>query len=421
MAENDIYNSKRQYETIIRKIEGGIYLQPDKTTHYFIRNKENVKYFKQLINEFEFRDISYIRRIQIIKALRKTCFCTDKNLKDLTREDVKGIISELYSAHKTLATRRDFVNYNKAIWKIILPEIDNNGRPDDTVVPYPWRIAIHADKSLQRDKIDKISSSEYDKIQNSLNKDPRIQLYFALMYECLARPQELCYVNLADVDVYDNYARIRIKEHGKEGTKTLQVIDSYYYLVEWLNRHPKKDDKTKPLFITMSNNNRYERLTPKHANKILRRKLKEIGINKPITNYSFKRNGVTVRYLSGESAQNIQKIAGWTSTEQLRTYDLSEQEDFFKEELIKKGILKVADKDKNRFVTYKICSFCNSINPRANDMCSHCKRPLNRERILKEEANKEKEIQDLKEQVAYIMKLTKSIDLDQKIVSSKNG
>jgi len=421
MAENDIYNSKRQYETIVQKIEGGFYLQPDKKTCYFIRNKDNVKYFQQLINEFEFRDISYIRRIQFMKALRKTCFCTDKDLKDLTREDVKKIILELYSVNKTLITRRDFVNYNKAIWKIILPETDNSGRPDDAVVPYPWRVSINSDKSLQRDKADKITSAEYDKIQNSLNKDPRMQLYFALMYECLARPQELCYVNLSDVNVYDNYARIRIKEHGKEGTKTLQVIDSYYYLVEWLNRHPKKDDRITPLFITMSNNNRHERLTPKHANKILRQKLKELGINKPVTNYSFKRNGVTTRYLSGESAQSIQKIAGWTSTEQLRTYDLSDQEDFFKEELIKKGVLKITDKDRKRFVTYKVCSFCNSINPRTNEMCTHCKRPLDRDRILKEETNKEKELQDLKEQVAYIMKLTKSIDLDEKIVSLKKG
>ena len=92
MAQNDIYNSKQQYETIVEKIKKGIYLRPGKKTKYFVKNPVNIKYFKQLIKEFEFKDISYVRRIQFFKALRKTCFCTAKDLKVLTREDVKDIV-----------------------------------------------------------------------------------------------------------------------------------------------------------------------------------------------------------------------------------------------------------------------------------------------------------------------------------------
>lgn len=418
MAENDIYNSKKQYETIVKKIESRVYLKPDKRTQYFVKNPDNLKYLRHLVKEFEFRDISYVRRIQFFKALRKTCFCTDKDLKALTREDAKEIVSKLNSIHHSPVTRRDFINYNKASWKIILPEKDQQGRVDDTIVPYTWRISAHSDKSLQRDKTDKLNNTEYIKIQNSLSADPRMQLYFALMYECLARPQELCYININDVDLRDDYARIRIKEHGKEGTKTLQVIESYYYLTQWLNKHPLKHDQEAPLFMTLGNKRRHERLSPKHANKILHSKLKELGINKPITNYSFKRNGVTVRLLAGESAQNIQKIAGWTSTDQLQTYDLSDQEDFFKEELIRKGIVKPNETQK-RFITYRTCVYCNTINPPNFEVCAQCKRPLNREKIIAEEKEKEKEIQQLKAQIDHITDVLKALTNDRTIEALK--
>ncbi len=419
MATNDIYNSKQQYQTIVRKLLTGVYFNPDKKTKYYIRRKNNLKYFKKLIEEFDYKDISYIRRIQFFKALRKTCACTDKDLKDLDRDDVKSIVKELNGVHKAVNTRRDFINYNKAIWKIILPEKDSQGRAEDAILPYAWRVKVHSDKSLEKDRDDKLTDTEYARIQKALGKDPRMQLYFALMFECLARPQELCYVNLEDIQLFDNYARIRIKEHGKEGTKTLQVIDSYYYLSEWLNKHPRKLEGAKaPLFINTGNNRKSDRLNPMTANWILRETLRRLGIKKHITNYSFKRNGVTARYLAGEPAQNIQKIAGWTSTNQLRTYDLSEQEEFLEEELIKKGIIKAKDRFKKRLVTYKQCAFCNTINPKSNEHCSQCKRPLNRNAILEAEEEKGKELSDLKEEMGRMNKVLMALANERKLEKS---
>ncbi|MDO8480180.1 MAG: site-specific integrase [Nanoarchaeota archaeon] len=400
MAQDDIYNSKRQYDTVVEKINSGVYLEPYKSGKYVIRNKVNVEYFKKLITEFEYKDTSYIRRIQFFKALRKTCALTDKDLSSLTREDIKEMVAKLNKVHKTINSRRDFVNYNKAIWKSLFPEKDAKDRPDDTIVPYAWRIKVNADPSLQTDKKDKLTDTEYTRIQRVLSKDPRMQLYFSLMFECLARPQELCYLNLENIQMFDNYARIRVGEHGKEGTKTLQVVDSYFYLAEWLNHHPLQGKKGKiPLFITQGNNSKFERLSPKHANKILHRTLTTLGIDKPITNYSFKRNGVTSRFVSGEPAQNIQKIAGWTSTNQLKTYDLSDQEAFLEEELIRKGVMKEQDRGKKRVISYRQCAFCNTINPKSRELCGSCKRPLDRDTVLNAEREKESMLRNqLKEQ-----------------------
>jgi len=402
MVQNDIYNSKKQWESVVRKIKDGTYLSARvKNEHpvkYYIKNKDNVKHFKKLIKELEFKDLSFIKRIQMVKALRRVAFLTDKRFEDVNRDDVKEIVIEMNKVLNTVNTRREFVNLSKANWKIILPELDYKGRPDDSIVPYAWRIKVSADKSLQKDREDKITDTEYMKIMKSMNKNPMYQLWFSMIYTNLARPQELAWINTDNCEIKDNYARVRISEHGKEGTKTLQLVDNYYYLVTWLRQHPlyKKGKKGIPLFINQSNNRKSLRIHPRSANQFLQQKLKELHIDIKLSNYSFKRNGVTHRYLRGDSAQSIQKIAAWSSVRQLKTYDISDQEEFLEQELIDKGIIK--DKEKQKKVSYKVCMFCNAIAPISADRCPSCQRSLDREEILKEEEKKDKEIKDLKKQ-----------------------
>ncbi|MFH1848946.1 MAG: site-specific integrase [archaeon] len=402
MAQNDLYNSKLYYETFKKRALNGTYCDKKPQAIYYIKNRANIKYFEKLFVELEYKDLSYMRRINYVKSLKKTCSMTEKDLKDVTRDDVKQMVCDLNEVHKTTNSRRDYVYLNRKIWKIILPEMDHLGRPDESIVPYPWRITVNADKSLQKDKSDKFSDGDYLAIQQKLSHDPRMQCYLSLLFECLARPQEICYLNLEDVTMYDNYARIRVKSHGKEGTKDLQVIDGYYYLAEWLNKHPKRNDQTAPLFVTMSNNSKGGRITPRVANSLIKPVLKALGFNYKISNYSFKRNGVTIRYQNGEPAQNIQKIAGWTSTKQLKTYDLSEQKDFLDDELIKRGIIEQTDKGKALRVTFKQCAFCNTINPLAYDNCTSCKRPLDREEIMKADREKDQTVDQLKERMRLL-------------------
>ena len=76
--------------------------------------------------------------------------------------------------------------------------------------------------------------------------------------------------------------------------------------------------------------NRCKQMKPKNVNKMIRKACKDLQIDKPITCYSLKRNGVTMRRLRGESDVEIQHAARWTSTKQLKTYDLSSQDEAFK-------------------------------------------------------------------------------------------
>lgn len=218
--------------------------------------------------------------------------------------------------------------------------------------------------------------------------------------ESLGRPQEMLYIRIRDVEKYDNYAKLYIPDHGKEGCGVLQCIDSYPYLIKWLEQHPLKSDPDAFLFINLDSHNFGKQLTPYKINRELKQACKCLGINKPITCYSFKRNGVTHRRRRGDSDLEIQHVARWTSTRQLKTYDLNDQEDAFQLALERKGLL--PKKDKKNLHEAKRCFFCNTAAGFTDEFCPKCKRPLDRDKIRELESNQTATIVELKKELEQV-------------------
>jgi len=294
-------------------------------------------------------------------------------------------------------SKRDFFIDIKHIWKILLPERDSKGRIDDTVMPYAVRhLTSRIDASKEKkDPNRTLTLDEIERLIKSFNNDPRLQFYVSIMFESFVRPQELLYCQIKDIQLHDNYAFIGVSEHGKEGTKMLKCFDSYPYLVRWLNTHPRKNDPESYIFINLGDTNRYKQMTPANINKHIKKKLVLLKINKPITNYSLKRTGITLNYASGKTPAEIQYTAGWKSTKQLQTYDNTAQKDVFERELIRRGLKKAPEGYKGEVSMTKKCLFCEHINPLSNEMCDNCKRPLDREKLIKQQEDHEKALQKI--------------------------
>ena len=80
MAEDDIYQSKRRYERIINNLD--CLTTPPKNGIYFCKNKLNLKYFNDLVQYFELKDISYIRRCKVLSVLKIITFVIEKDLNE---------------------------------------------------------------------------------------------------------------------------------------------------------------------------------------------------------------------------------------------------------------------------------------------------------------------------------------------------
>jgi len=424
MANDDIYGSKAKYEKfkenlleLAKPLKTKEEHEEDKTKpttkKYYCKNPDNLEYFKKLFLTFESKDLSYVRRIRLLQVFKVIVNETDKNLKDLVRQDIDQIVSfanQTFNAKTSADFRRDI----KYIWKIILPDNDEKGRPDETVSPYVVRhLKSTIDKSRQETRQDRLSYEEFEKIVTFFGDKPCLQFYLMEALESLARPQELLWRKIRDLELHDNYAIIRLSDHGKEGTGLLKCIDSYAYLTDWLNVHPDRTNKNAYLFL----NENKRQLSPFVVNKHLRKACKQLGITKDITCYSLKRNGVTFLRLQGRSDLEIQHTARWTSTRQLKTYDKSEQSDSIKKELIERGLIPDDGSVKGIQPKTKPCFYCRELNKITSVTCSKCNRPLDREKIA--ELEREKEIKALNDFMSIpqvqqlfktVMKLQKKVD-----------
>jgi integrase/recombinase XerD len=420
MAENDIYKNQERYDRFKRELSNML-IKPKETglRSYYIKNPANVYYFKELFKVFETKDQSYVRRIRLLMSLKIICFATDKELKDCQREDVDSMLAFKHGQYKSPKSKRDFIRDIKYLWRVLCPELDEKGRRDDTFFPYPVRhLSAKIDKSREKRRQDKLTWSEYEQLVAYFASDKRMQCYLTLSVESLARPQELLYLKLRDVEQHEGYARISISEHGKEGIGWLQCIDSYPYLLKWLEVHPFAKNPNAHLFLSLDRKHFGGMLRPESIAMKLKSACQNLGIQKNITGYSLKRNGVTFRRLRGESDLEIMHAARWTSTRQLQTYDLSERDDAFKIALAKRGIIK--DETIKMDYTTKECWFCQKIQSFGNHVCENCKRPLDRRKIAEaiKAVDRTKELEQLADpkMLELLRKLVENPQLLSKLV-----
>ncbi len=265
----------------------------------------------------------------------------NKDLATAERKDVDELLAFAHTVKKTYESKKSFLEDVRHLWKMLCPEKDALGREDETLIPYPVRhIKVEPDKSRKKMRLDKLKPEEVTHILELFFDRPDIQSAIVLAYEGLARPQEILGRKISDVKLFDGYAKVWITEHGKEGTGFIPLIEHVRYLKTWLAKHPLRDNPDAPLFFSRGSNTMFSQITPIGLNKAIRKRLEAAGITKRLTLYSFKRNGVTHMRLNGYSDNAIQHRARWTSTDQLQTYDLGNQDDAFRMELEQKGLLK---------------------------------------------------------------------------------
>jgi len=360
MAEDDIYKSKRRFESFVKRVETKEILNKidpkDRKRKYYCKNKENLKYFYKLFNGFKVDDISFIRRFRICDVMMFLVDTIECDLKNAGSKERDKTIIRLRDNFTIGQLKREEGNI-KQIGKLLF----NNDLPD-----FFKDFKIKVDVSKIPVRQDKLTYEEFDKLMKYFSNDSVMQAFLSVSFEALSRPQELFYTKISDLEINQDYAIINITTHKKERAKKLLCIDSKTYLLRMYNSHPDRNNKDAYLFL----NKFKQQITPFAINKKLRIACNNLGIKKPITAYSLKRFGVTYRRLKGDDENTIMKIAGWRKNN-IRTYDLSDQDDVFKIELAKRGLIK-DEKFKQYLPQNKECPICHQMVGFADSVCDKC-------------------------------------------------
>jgi len=167
---------------------------------------------------FEARDVSYIRRLRVLYDLLLAAHACEKDFADADRADIDRIVTFMHRRYKSPKSKRDFILDLRFSWKLLFPENDRQGRPDDTVVPYPVRhLGAKIERSKEHMRNDRLAPEEFEQLVAYFSNEPRIQAYIMLAVESLGRPQELLTRKIKHVELYDCYAKVWLTERGKEG------------------------------------------------------------------------------------------------------------------------------------------------------------------------------------------------------------
>ena len=164
-------------------------------------------------------------------------------------------------------------------------------------------------------KKDYLTPKQVKAIMNSIDRETiqgkRDYSIFVLMVTCGLRTIEVSRANVEDLTTLGEHTVLYILGKGREEKaeyiKVPEVTEKI--LREYLKERGSTTGKD-PLFISLSNNNRGERISQRTVSGIIKEILKNAGYNsKRLTAHSLRHTAVTLSLLGGNSLQEAQTFA----------------------------------------------------------------------------------------------------------------
>ncbi len=330
------------------------------------RNKELILAFvKDIVLYEKPHDATKIKYYQALRIIAKK-YADGLDLDKLTIDDLKDVKFRIDN-HPTYTawTKQKFGVILRKFYKWL-------GNPDalkwwKTTIKRIDRPTLEASAILTEDEVKKLIDSA---------DSPRDKAFISILYELGARIAEIGNMRIKDCSKAPHGFLVDIS--GKTGHRTPLLIFSISYLVDWLNKHPTRDNPDSPLWITRH----YDKTTkqPYYAQtkysgltKIVKLTAKKANITKRIYPHLFRHSRATHALSKGELTEIQAKIYfGWTpDSGMLSTYTHLVSDDANKARLQSLGIVKAESKLNNNFSIIP-CPVCKVDNPPNTHYCKSC-------------------------------------------------
>jgi len=312
---------------------------------------------------------TYIRKV--VKLLE----FLNKEVPDITKQDIRNY--RLHLKNETISSRNSYNYqseknnrtmsnvtiefyftvikrffiwyYNKDEGTTILPDLVRNFH----------REPIHREK-LDQSKL--IFPSEVKLFINNSNK-MKYKAFFSLLYESAGRIGEIMNCNISSFEDFEHFGKIRLK--GKTGVRKVPISDSLYYLRQWINEHPYKDDKDAPLFLSHCKTHMFKRITYSGVRKIINSIAKQIGFKKKHNPHWWRHSSLDHLFrTSGINEYDLRIFAGWTPTSNMMEIYVHYDEDGVADKILKSKGKTLNLKTKDDLVLLpKICNKCRELFP----------------------------------------------------------
>jgi integrase len=349
----DIYNIDKSLDRYTQRIK--------ESTDLGERSKEQFLEFK---DHLFMRGLSKPRVLKYLCILLKLNERSKKELCDLTKRDVEGLIAEI--------NQSNYAAWTKLSYRLVLKKFltwRNGGKIPESI---EW-VKIHFNRSENKlpESSEMITEEEVNNVM-SLCDNIRDRCLISVLYESGCRAGELASMRIGNVN-FDEHGVV-ITVIGKTGSRKIRLVKSTAYLKMYIENHPKKEDPRNALWINIGNLNKSKPMVYSGIVKIVRTAFKRAGINKRCNLHMFRHSRAT-QMANHLTEFQMNHYFGWIQGSDMpSTYVHLSGKDVDKTILSMNGIVEKEEKQ-DKFQPIK-CVRCDFINPAKTKYCIRCSQIL---------------------------------------------
>lgn len=221
----------------------------------------------------------------------------------------------------------------------------------------------------------------------------RDEAIITVLYESGCRLGEFVNINIGHLK-FDKKGIVLVVS-GKTDERRIRLIESVVYIQRWLENHPLKDKKDKPLWCSLRKP--HQRVTRANIQALLTGLKKRSGFNKPMNAHAFRHSRITEfsKYLTDAK---LRVLAGWTASSQMTgVYVHLSGKDLDDDLMRVAGIQIEEEKPKISPLLERECPRRRTKNPVNNTFCGLCGLVLDETKAVTLELDTEERMKNLEE------------------------
>jgi len=324
-------------------------------------------------------NLSVARQNKYLHYLRILAENLEKPFDKATKEDVEKLVEKIYQRDvyrgKNKKKPSEWTKYYfVVILKTFFRWLKKCDKPEETDwirPPKPEAPRLRPDVILTWKDVVKLSKAAMNERDVAL---PQV------LWEVGGRIEEVLTLELRDIERVNGGEALKLHlRKSKTEIRSPIVVRSAPALLNWIEKHPLREDKNAPLWIKTNRNDKpMEYATARKVLKDLKRRSK---LDKPVNPHNFRKSSASFysHYLSPAELKNRY---GWRQSSRMLDIYCFPDEDRVNGKILElEGIRDKKIKEK-KDIKPKKCNWCQKTNPAGAEYCVLCKRPLNPEKSL---------------------------------------
>ncbi|MHA1703919.1 MAG: tyrosine-type recombinase/integrase [Promethearchaeota archaeon] len=348
-SKMDIHNYKKRLERILVRIKESDISQ---------KNKDLI---------FEFHNHCFTEGLSVCKIerylfdLRKLALMLNKDLKKVTKDDLKGIVAEI--------EKKEWSPHTKHAFKVMIRKFYRFEEGIDEKGVYPEKVKWLRStvKHSQQKLPEELLTEEEIKKMIIVSRNERDKALIAILYESGCRISEIGLLRLKDISFDDYGAKITVS--GKTGTRRIRIVNSVPYLQSWINQHSDNQNTETYIFVNRLNNKvlSYTRLSD-----IIKELARKAGIKKRVYPHLLRHSRATS--LAGHLTEaQMKDYLGWTQSSKMAAVYVHLSGRDTDNAILKLSGIQIDENEKPKEeLKFRECVRCKKKNEVTNKFCNVC-------------------------------------------------